>query len=123
MPVDTDAYELVKEVGTWILLAEPSSIKDDRGNRTYLPDVKYRAFIQYAEREFRGGTAESRVARAMIMMLPVIINSDGTDTYVSVMPNITPEYKITLMDGSRPPITNVDNAIGDGELDHLVIFT
>lgn len=123
MTIDLDILSMFTEVNTWIKLAAPAT-KDDRGNRTYGSDVKYRAFLQYAEREFRTGTTESRVPRAIISVIPVVINDDGgPDTILSAMPNITPEYRLTLMDGSKPPITSVDNAIGDGELDHITIFT
>lgn len=124
MNLDRDAYELIKTVGTWILLAPPTGI-DNRGNRTYAADgdVKYRAFLQYAEREFRTGTTESRVARAIITMINIVIDPEVGDVVLLDLPNITPEYRLTLMDGSKPPITNVDNAVGDGTLDHLTLFT
>jgi hypothetical protein len=123
MIIDRDVLSLFREVNTTILLEAPIGTPDDRGRRTYSDPIKYRAFLQYATAEFRSGTTESRVPRAIITVLPVIVNTDGSDTVLSQLPEITPEFRITLPDGSKPPITKVDRAIGDHTLDHLVIFT
>lgn len=123
MIIDRDILDLMRTVDTTVLIAPTIGEPDSYGRRTYGTDVRYRAFLQYATAEFRSGTTESRVPRAIIMLLPVVVNSDGTDTVLTTLPEITPEYRITLSDGSKPPITKVDRAIGEHTLDHLVIFT
>lgn len=117
MTFDQDIATLITGI---ISLAAPLT-KDERGKTTYDTPKQYKAFTQYASKEFRTQTMESRVPRAMITVLPIEIIL-GVETRV-VLPDITTSYQITLYDGSQPPITSVDRAVGEDTLEHLVIFT
>src|ERR1044072_7688412 len=118
MKIDRDVLSIFRLVNTSITLEAPICEPDDRGRPTYDTPVRYTACLQYATAEFRSGTTESRVPRAIISMLPVIINADGSDTVLPDLPAITPEYRITLPDNSKPPITKIDRSIGDHTMDH-----
>ncbi len=87
---------------------EPLTGRDDYGRPTYGAAVQYRARVVGKQKLVRAADGAERVS--------------ATTVYLASAPGVGPEDRITLPDGSRPPILAVSKVPDEKGAHHEVVY-